>query len=69
MAMEKGDLGKLWLTQPLTQPQPRPSNPPAGSFSHSYQLSHCFPHVLQRPIFPFQTHLAQDELNFLDPPP
>lgn len=45
-------------------PQKDPSSTPTNS-----EVSHYFPQVLQRPTFPFQTHLTQDELNFLDPPP
>lgn len=45
-------------------PQQDPSSTPTNS-----EVSHCLPQVLQRPTFPVQTHLAQGELNFLDPPP
>lgn len=56
-----------------TQQQPHPGNTPAGSFFHTYQLRRSFSplspdKVLQAQTFPFQTHLARDKLNFLDPP-
>lgn len=65
MAMEKGDLCKASLSPSHSLV---PAMPQQDPFPHLPTLSLLSPGTAL-PTLPFQTHLAQDELNFLEPLP